>query len=350
MRVPLPNIVLVLATGHEPQSPAPAAHGYVCSACLAGESWATNLVSLLSSSVPSHHRVWTGEDKLGIHVDPLAVPLKKAGYRAIFIGHHDSKNLAEQCRFDDLIILPDGNGSREVTALIERQDARPAFITCVVPAISSQWQGIAPRLAARGESLGIVLLSRLAPPRPLADAVVTDPRDLSSPFTLSLHEGGNRVDAASHIWSVIDLAPSLLGLLGIKAPYTMVGRDLHQYWLGKPRKAIPFPRDRCLFEHADGSKTMWNGRYLLAVHPGQEAGEIFDLCNGESAARNLWNDPQAADIKNCLLLELLWAQLDKECMPMPRIAGALWPCRDRTSSSSRPTSTTGRYSASTIPR
>lgn len=139
---------------------------------------------------------------------------------------------------------------------------------------------------------------------------------------VSLPGTGRKVDGLTQIWSILDIAPSLLGSLGIKVPYTMVGKDLHQYWLGKPRKAIPFPRDRCLFEHADGSKTMWNGRYLLTVHPGKEAGVIVDTDRRNGETRNLWDDPSSAAVKSTLLLELLWAQLDKECMPMPRIAGA----------------------------
>ncbi|MBN2152119.1 MAG: hypothetical protein JW839_11770 [Candidatus Lokiarchaeota archaeon] len=322
MSNPLPNIVLVLSTSNEPSMEAPASRGYSGSACLVGASWATNFVSLLSSSVPSHHRVWSGQDKLGIHVDPLTVPLKAAGYRATFIGPRDAGTIAAQCGFDELANPQDGDGHAEATALIERQGADPAFITCVVPAINSQWQDLMSRHAARLGRPGMVLLARLVPPSTADNTAITKPQEISSPFTMILHDGKKHVDGSTHVWSTIDLAPSLLGLLGIKAPYTMVGKDLHPYWLGKARRAIKFPRDRCLFEHAGGSKTTWNGRYLLTVHPGTEAGELFDTWRQGGQTMNLWDDPASAGIKGDLLLEFLWAQLDKECMPMPRIAGA----------------------------
>ncbi len=315
MPAPLPNIMLVLSISSEPQLRALGTLGYSGRVCLAGESWATNLVSLLSSSVPSHHRVWAAQGKMGIHVDPLPAPLKKAGYRTAFVGPRDAGDLATQCGFEELVLYQDGDGAGEATPLLERPGATPAFITCVVPEFSEQWQDL-------GSRFDIVLLSRLVSLAPPAGAGATRLDARSSPFTLHLHENEKNVDGSSHLWSIIDLAPSLLGLLGIKAPYTMVGKDMHLYWLGKPRKAIPFPRARCIYEHPDGSKTLWNGRYLLAVHPGSEAGEMFDLGLRDGAAINLWDDPSATDVKNSLLLELLWAQLDKECMPMPRIAGA----------------------------
>ncbi|MEX2680210.1 MAG: hypothetical protein Q6373_001300 [Candidatus Sigynarchaeota archaeon] len=319
---PIPNIIFVLFTSNERQLVTPASRGYNGSACLAGASWATNFVSLLSSSVPSHHRVWGSDGKVGIHVDPLPVPLKKAGYRAAFIGPHEASKLAAQCGFDDPIIVQDGDGYGEATAIIERHHGNPVFLTCIAREKPSRWQGFAPQLAARKGSPGIVLLTSIVPPSMPGNALITKPDDLSSPFIFYPNEGGKRVNGFAHLWSIIDIAPSLLGLLGVKAPYTMVGKDMHQLWLGKTRKSIRFPRNRCLFDHADGSKTMWNGRYLLSVHPGTETGEIFDLYQDNGTARNLWDDPSAVSVKSRLLLELLWAQLDKECTPMPRIAGA----------------------------
>jgi hypothetical protein len=322
MPTPHPNIVLVLSISHETQLPDPGTPEYSGRSCVAGTSWATNFVSLLSSSIPSHHRIWTERGKIGIHVDPLPVPLKKAGYRTVFIGPRDAEALAIQCGFDDIKIIGDGDGAREVARFIEHPDTTPVFVTCVVPTISEVWRDLVSRQAAFKAHPCIVLLSELVPPAWPAGEVMTKPDELSSPFTLCLHEARKNVDGSAHLWSIIDLAPSLLGLLGIKVPYTMVGKDLHPYWLGKPRKAIPFPRDRCLFEHGDGSKTTWNGRYLCTVHPGKETGEIFDLACYDGGNRNLWDDPASAAVKSRLLLELIWAQLDKECMPMPRIAGA----------------------------
>ncbi len=322
MTAPLPNIVLVLSMGHESQLTAPGTPGYSGRAGLAGNSWATNLVSLLSSSVPSHHQVWTGAGKVGIHVDPLPLTLKKAGYRTSFIGHRDAENLAAQCGFDDLVVLQGNDGDENVVSRIVHPAQPPSFITCVIPELATRWQAIASQLASHKESRSLVVVATISPPEARSEPGTSNPEGLSAPFMVSLPGMGRKVDESSQIWSILDMAPSLLGWLGIKVPYTMVGKDLHQYWLGKARKAIPFPRDRCLFEHADGSKTMWNGRYVLTVHPGKETGEIVDLGGRDGANRNLWDDPSSTAVKSQLLLELLWAQLDKECMPMPRIAGA----------------------------
>ena len=322
MPAPLPNIVLVLSMSHEPQLSSLGRPGYSGRACLTSESWATNLVSLLSSSVPSHHQVWTGSGKVGIHVDPLPLVLRKAGYRTSFIGPRDAENLVTQCGFNDLIILQSNDADENAVSLIEHPAHTPSFITCVIPEFSTRWQAIASQLASRKEPRGLVLETSITPLETQGEAGTLDPEAISAPFMVSLPGAGRKIDGSTQLWSILDIAPSLLCSLGIKVPYTMVGKDLHQYWLGKARKAIRFPRDRCLFEHTDGSKTMWNGRYLLAVQPGREAGAIFDLELRDGAARNLWDDPSSTVVKSQLLLELLWAQLDKECMPMPRIAGA----------------------------
>jgi hypothetical protein len=316
------HIVLVLFTSHESQLSVPGASRYTGRACIAGDSWASNLVSLLSGSVPSHHQVWSEASKIGIHVDTLPTTFKQVGYRTTFLGLRESESLAKQCKFDEVAITSDGDGARDVTALVDRAGDAPLFATCLVPSFSEGWQALVTRLASSKEHPAIVLLAGLVSPARAADAVILGQDAISSPYTLLHNKIGKHIDGSTQLWSIIDLAPSLLGLAGIKVPYTMVGKDLHPYWLGKPRKAIAFPRDRCLVEHADGSKTTWNGRYLLTVHPGKDVGELIDAGHREGDDRNLWDDPAAAPVKSRLLLELLWAQLDKECMPMPRIAGA----------------------------
>lgn len=316
------RIVLVLFTSHESPLSVPGTRMYTARACLAADSWASNLVSLLSSSVPSHHNAWSEAGKIGIHVDPLSTVLKRAGYRAAFVGTRQSESLARQCEFDEVAIATDGDGIKDATAIFKRAGDVPLFTTCVVPSFSEGWQALATRLASSKEHRTIVLLAGLAPPATLAGAAIPNPDGISAPFTVLHEKTGRHVAGPTHLWSIIDLAPSLLGLAGIKVPYTMVGKDQHPFWLGKPRKAVKFPRDRCLVEHADGSKTTWNGRYLLTVHPGKDAGELIDAGHRDGDGRNLWDDPAAAPLKSRLLLEFLWAQLDKECMPMPRIAGA----------------------------
>jgi hypothetical protein len=318
----LPNIMLVLSKNPDVPSPSLEQSSYHGRSCFAGDSWATNLVSLLASSLPSHHQVWTSGGKIGIHVDLLPIALKKAGYHAIFIGPRDAESLAVQCGFDDIVMLQGSDGADEARTFIDRDVATPLLITCVIPAWSTRWHDLISKHGSQTARHDLFLSTQLVPTSRQNKVSAANLEAISAPFSLSLPGIRKHVNGTAHLWSIIDLAPSLLQLLGIKVPCTMVGKDLHQYWLGKARKAIPFPRDRCLVEHADGSKTMYNASHALTVHPGKKTGEIFDLDRDPGMARNLWNEPSCTPIKSRLLLEFLWAQLDKECMPMPRIAGA----------------------------
>ena len=61
-------------------------------------------------------------------------------------------------------------------------------------------------------------------------------------------------------------------------------------------------------------------------HIGQDGkttyGELFDLKNDPQEVNTLWDNPAYAVLKQELLRKYIWAELAKEPMWMPRIAGA----------------------------
>lgn len=123
--------------------------------------------------------------------------------------------------------------------------------------------------------------------------------------------------------SLVDLAPTFLSLAGIPVPRTMTGKDQSAVWLGEHKKA----RDHviCEFHHEPTSvhlKTYVNERYKLTVYFNQEYGELFDLQNDSQEISNRWADPAYEGIKSRLLMEMMWAEMGKEPMWMPRVAGA----------------------------
>ncbi len=63
-------------------------------------------------------------------------------------------------------------------------------------------------------------------------------------------------------------------------------------------------------------------RCKLTVYYQQEYGELFDLHNDPGETMNLWNNPKHATLKAELTRRLLFAEMGKEPLPMPRIAGA----------------------------
>jgi len=69
-------------------------------------------------------------------------------------------------------------------------------------------------------------------------------------------------------------------------------------------------------------KTCVDARYELTVYFNQLYGELFDLLEDPDEVHNRWDDPSAAALKAELLMKLLFAEMGKEPVPMPRVCGA----------------------------
>jgi arylsulfatase A-like enzyme len=131
---------------------------------------------------------------------------------------------------------------------------------------------------------------------------------------------GRRSEA---LQSLVDLAPSFLDLAGLPVPRHMTGISQRAVWTGEAGEA----REHviCEFHHQPTTvnlRTYVDRRYKLTVYQGQEYGELFDLEADPGETRNLWDDPDAAGLRAELLLRYAWAELAKEPVPMPRVAGA----------------------------
>ncbi|MFC5649712.1 sulfatase [Paenibacillus solisilvae] len=128
---------------------------------------------------------------------------------------------------------------------------------------------------------------------------------------------------SASLQSLVDFAPTVLGFAGLPIPRSMTGVDQSAVWSGEREGA----RNHVLCEnHHEPStihlKTYVNERYKLTVYYNRTYGELFDLAEDPQEVRNLWDDPAHAALKTDLLLRFAWAELGKEPMPMPRIAGA----------------------------
>jgi arylsulfatase A-like enzyme len=131
---------------------------------------------------------------------------------------------------------------------------------------------------------------------------------------------GVRSDA---LQSLVDLSPTFLGLLGLPIPRIMTGLDQSAVWLGQ-RERI---REHVIVENRHEPttihvKTYVNQRHKLTVYYGQDYGELFDLQEDPGEINNLWDEPACAGLKAELTRKLLFAEMGKEPLWMPRVAGA----------------------------
>ncbi|MHB1457949.1 MAG: sulfatase family protein [Armatimonadota bacterium] len=123
--------------------------------------------------------------------------------------------------------------------------------------------------------------------------------------------------------SLVDLAPTFLSIAGLPIPRTMTGVDQSEVWFGRKNLA----RDHIIVEnHHEPTtihvKTYVNERYKLTVYLNRDYGELFDLQSDQGEINNLWNKQEYSALKSELVMKLLFAEMAKEPMWMPRIWGA----------------------------
>lgn len=131
----------------------------------------------------------------------------------------------------------------------------------------------------------------------------------------------NRQSAS--LQSLVDLPETFLALCDIPVPRCMTGIDQSAVWRGE-KETI---RKNVVIENRHEPttihmKTLVNERYKLTVYYNREYGELYDLQKDPEEMINLWGIPDYQELKNELILELLYAEMGKEQMWMPRIASA----------------------------
>lgn len=147
------------------------------------------------------------------------------------------------------------------------------------------------------------------------------------PF-LSRHPDEQRGDApdprrTDELVNLVDLAPTFLDFAGIDIPVTMSGKSLLPLLAGTG----PSPNHFTLVENRHTPTTVYletciDSRYKITVYFNRDYGEIYDLQQDPGEHRNLWDDPDCADLKARLLLQFAHAHMAKAPPHMPRIAGA----------------------------
>lgn len=123
--------------------------------------------------------------------------------------------------------------------------------------------------------------------------------------------------------SLVDIAPTALAWCGLDVPVHMTGVD--QSAVFRAEAPPTRPHAICEFRHEPTTvhlKTLIEDRYKITVHYNRAYGELHDLVNDPDEMINLWDDPASQGIKQALIERFLHAELGKESVAMPRLAGA----------------------------
>ncbi|MCM8828774.1 MAG: DUF4976 domain-containing protein, partial [Candidatus Omnitrophica bacterium] len=123
--------------------------------------------------------------------------------------------------------------------------------------------------------------------------------------------------------SFVDFAPTILSLCGLSIPKTMSGVDQTEVLFWKKENVrkwvIVENRHEPTTIHL---KTYIDRRYKITVYFRKEYGELFDLENDPNENNNLWNEPEYKELKQYLIKQLLFAEMEKEPLWMPRVWSA----------------------------
>ncbi|MGH2613601.1 MAG: sulfatase family protein [Thermomicrobiales bacterium] len=123
--------------------------------------------------------------------------------------------------------------------------------------------------------------------------------------------------------SLIDLAPTFLSAADLPVPLAMQGVDQLPVWTGREPEA----RDHVIVENrhqptAVHIRTYVESRYKITVYRDRDWGELFDLDADPNETKNLFHNPDFADVKAHLMDRFLNAELRRETSKYPRIAVA----------------------------
>ncbi len=130
-------------------------------------------------------------------------------------------------------------------------------------------------------------------------------------------------ESCGALQSLVDIAPTFLRFAGQAVPRTMTGTDQSEVWKGRAARS----REHVIIENRHEPttihlKTFVNERYKITVYYNQSYGELFDLRQDPGELNNLWDSPAHAELKADLVMKLLFAEMGKEPLRMPRVAGA----------------------------
>lgn len=123
--------------------------------------------------------------------------------------------------------------------------------------------------------------------------------------------------------SLVDLAPSMLTAAGAPVPGAMQGVNQLDVWSGSQ----PAARDHLMIENrhqqtAIHLRTYVDDRYKLTLYRDRPWGEMFDLRDDPGEHRNLFDDPEFADLRSTLLHRFCNAEIVREPTRYQRISGA----------------------------
>lgn len=128
--------------------------------------------------------------------------------------------------------------------------------------------------------------------------------------------------AREDIQSLVDVAPTFMEAAGLGVPGEMTGLSRVANWTrGDDARQWALVENR----HQPTKvqlRTYVTSDVKITVYRGEAYGELFDLRSDPQERKNLWDEPSARGLKARMLEVAVQAEMAREPMRMPRVAGA----------------------------
>ena len=252
---------------------------------LVSDNWIANLVSFMTSTMPSFHGIRNTEDaenKRLILTESFINMLGSANIETdVFIQDEDLKRLAFLKLKDESI--PAENHAKVKLFIISRWE-----------------RTLAEKISRISSKNSFVLMIPLS----------SEERDNLIP--MHVKNVGRKI---MNTWerpfhAIIDIPPMLFTWMGLKLPYT---------WI---KIAPNESRDAILVERGDRQNILIVEDHKIVIPKENYSGEIYDLNKDPQEKHDLWDDPGSLELKSRLLIKFLSTKMGNEPMPMPRISAA----------------------------
>jgi uncharacterized sulfatase len=125
------------------------------------------------------------------------------------------------------------------------------------------------------------------------------------------------------IQSLVDLAPTFLDAAHVPIPRDMQGVSQLSVWRGEAESARNCAMTE--FRHQPTKLQLWtfiDEQWKMTIYRNEAYCEMFDLANDPDERRNLWSEPAYATERAMLMHRFLNAEMAREPMVSPQIAGA----------------------------
>ena len=311
------------------------------------ETWPANFVSFFTGTYPSHNGIWENNDDMGPNIDSIANYYSEEEHSSHFIGPNECEPLVKQLNFTTTFTSEqDETIHAQLMDFLDQEPINNFFLTYVTRSWNTECEELIHNELLRSQSSGeevLIITGRIGVINNKKKHVQEkqnqeknqEGRDekgeignfmhhssMKLPFYLFSTKLNDHIEK-KELYSLVDIFPNVLMQQKKSVPYSMVGKKLPG--LLKDEKEEPKKsRDHILFEYKNGNKSLITKKHKMdvSITKKKEEGNIFDLIKDPNETDNLWNNEAYKNLKQKMMLQFLWAQMQKEVTPMPRIAAA----------------------------